>query len=107
MVHLAIVMLPLAALALMTIVAVPRWRRAYGWLSIGAAMLGTGGAVLSKESGEALADQVGLPASHAEWGDRLFATSLVFVADAVVWFAAATARFRVTAADGATRASTV
>ncbi|MEO6999867.1 MAG: cytochrome b5-like heme/steroid binding domain-containing protein [Terracoccus sp.] len=42
---------------------------------------------MAKESGEALADQVGLPADHAEWGDRLYAAAFVFAVVTVVWFA--------------------
>ncbi|OFE15635.1 hypothetical protein BA895_21960 [Humibacillus sp. DSM 29435] len=86
-VHLAVVVLPASAIALIVIIAVPRWRRPYGWLTVAAALLGTFGAFVAKESGEALADQVGLPAEHAEWGDRLFVAAMVFAVVTVVWFA--------------------
>lgn len=86
-VHLAVVVLPASAIALIIIIAVPRWRRPYGWLTVAAALLGTLGAFVAKESGEALADQVGLPADHAEWGDRLLVAAVVFALVTVVWFA--------------------
>lgn len=86
-VHLAVVVLPAAALALIVLVAVPRWRRTYGWLGVGAAFIGAAGALLAKESGEALAATAGLPATHALWGDRLFVVALLFAGVAIVWFA--------------------
>ena len=86
-VHLAVVVLPASAIALIVIIAVPRWRRPYSWLAVAAALLGTVGTFVAKESGEALADQVGLPADHAEWGDRLFVAAVVFAVVTVVWFA--------------------
>lgn len=86
-VHLAVVVLPASAIALIAIIAVPRWRRPYGWLTVAAALLGALGAFVAKESGEALAEQVGLPADHAEWGDRLFVAAFVFAVVTVVWFA--------------------
>ena len=86
-VHLAVVVLPASAIALIVIIAVPRWRRPYGWLAVAAALLGTVGTYVAKQSGEALADQVGLPADHAEWGDRLFVAAAVFAVVTVVWFA--------------------
>lgn len=86
-VHLAVVVLPASAIALIAIIVVPRWRRPYGWLTVAAALLGALGAFVAKESGEALADQVGLPADHAAWGDRLFVAAFVFAVVTVVWFA--------------------
>ncbi|MEO5745135.1 MAG: cytochrome b5-like heme/steroid binding domain-containing protein [Terracoccus sp.] len=86
-VHLAVVVLPASAIALIVIIAVPRWRRPYSWLAVAAALLGTVGTFVAKQSGAALADQGGLPADHAEWGDRLFVAAAVFAVVTVVWFA--------------------
>ncbi|MBB2987546.1 cytochrome b5 domain-containing protein [Terracoccus luteus] len=85
-VHLAVVVLPASALALVGLVLVPRWRARYATLTVAAALLGTAGAFAAKESGEALADRVGLPAEHAEWGDRLFLVAVVYAVVTVVWF---------------------
>lgn len=54
---------------------------------MGAAVVGAGGTFLAKESGQALAATAGLPATHALWGDRLFAVALLFAGVAIVWFA--------------------
>jgi uncharacterized membrane protein/predicted heme/steroid binding protein len=85
-VHFAVVVLPASALALVGLVLVPRWRARYATLTVAAALLGTAGAFVAKESGEALADRVGLPAEHAEWGDRLFLVAVVYAVVTVVWF---------------------
>lgn len=85
-IHLAVVVLPAAALAVIALVFVRRWRDRYGWLTMCAVVVGAAGAFLAKESGEALAARVGLPADHAEWGDRLFVTSGVFMVVSLVWF---------------------
>jgi uncharacterized membrane protein len=87
-VHIAVVLLPLAALGLIVLVLVPRWRATYGWLTLAGLAVGTAGAFVAKESGEALAARVGLPQRHAELGDVLpLVAGLLFVV-AVVWFVA-------------------
>lgn len=85
-VHVAVVFLPLSALALIALVAVPRWRKPYGLLAVAAATLGAAGAFVAKQSGEALAEEVGLPADHAQWGDRLTLAAIVFAVVALIWF---------------------
>ena len=85
-VHVAVVFLPLSALALIALVAVPRWRKPYGLLAVAAATLGAAGAFVAKQSGEALAEEVGLPADHAQWGDRLTLAAIAFAVVALIWF---------------------
>ena len=85
-VHVAVVMLPLATVALLAIILVPRWRAAYGWLTMAGLTVGAIGAVLAAQTGEALAEQVGLPADHALWGDLLEKAGLVLLVVAASWF---------------------
>lgn len=85
-VHVVVVFLPVAALGLITLVAVPRWRKHYGVLAVAAAVMGAAGAFVAKESGDALADQVGLPREHEDWGERLSTMAIVFAVVAIVWF---------------------
>lgn len=85
-VHVVVVFLPVSALGLLTLVAVPRWRKHYGVLAVAAAVLGAAGAFVAKESGDALADQVGLPRDHEDWGERLSTMAIVFAVVAIVWF---------------------
>lgn len=70
-VHFAVVLLPLAGLALVLLVIAPRLVGRYGWLSWAGLIAGTGAAFLAKASGESLAAQVGEPAAHARWGTVL------------------------------------
>ena len=85
-VHLAVVMLPLATLALMSIIIVPAWRASHGWLTMAGLTAGAGGAFLAAQTGETLAQQVGLPQQHAKWGDLLEKAALGLFVVAVIWF---------------------
>ncbi len=85
-VHLAVVMLPLSVIALIVIIAVPRWRAAYGWLTMAALLVGAGAGVLAAQTGEALGAQIGLPQDHAQWGDILEKVGLLTFVVGAVWF---------------------
>jgi uncharacterized membrane protein len=85
-VHVAVVLLPLSALGLIALVLVPRWRGSFGWLVLAGLAIGTAGAFVAKESGEALSRRVGLPQEHAEWGDRLPLLAAALFLVAVTWF---------------------
>lgn len=85
-VHVAVVLLPLSALGLIVLVLVPRWRGTFGWLVLGGLAVGTAGAFVAKESGEALSKRVGLPQEHADWGDKLPLLAAALFLVAVVWF---------------------
>lgn len=84
-VHAAVVLLPLSALVLVVLVFVPSWRTRFGWATIAGLAAGTGAAFVAKESGEALAAKVGLPADHAFWGDILVPVSIGLFVVAVAW----------------------
>lgn len=85
-VHFAVVLLPLAALGLIALVAVPAWADRFGWLTLAVLAVGTVAAYVAKQSGESLAGQVGDPVAHASWGDQLplLAVGLLILAGA--WF---------------------
>ena len=84
-VHFAVVLLPLSALALIAIILVPRWRGAFVWATMAGLVIGTGAAFVSKESGEQLAARIGEPQLHAKWGDILPLVALVLLATALLW----------------------
>lgn len=84
-VHVAVIVLPLSALAFVAIVLVRRLRRSYGWLTLLGLFAGTAAAVAAKESGEALATRVGTPATHASYGDLLPLIGAVLAIVALVW----------------------
>jgi cytochrome b involved in lipid metabolism len=75
-VHAASVLIPLSAIALVLLVFVPKWRKAYLSLTIGALAVSVGLAFAAKQSGEALAARVGNPAIHQQLGDLLFPASI-------------------------------
>ncbi len=68
-VHFAVVLLPIACLALLAEAVRPSWRRRYGLVTFVGLTAGVGAAVVSKLSGEQLATHVGLPATHAAWAN--------------------------------------
>lgn len=85
-VHFAVVLLPLAALGLVLLVIVPKWADRYGLLTLLALAGGTAAAFVAKESGEALASHMGLPATHAAWGDQLPLLSVGLLVLAAAWY---------------------
>lgn len=85
-VHGAVVLLPLSAIALIALVVRPRWRKGYGWLAVATAVVGAIAAYVSRLSGEALAESVGRPADHADWGERLSTLALAYAVVAVAWW---------------------
>lgn len=88
-VHAAVVLLPMAALAVLVLVFVQRWRATYTWLTMGLVAAAAGAGVLAKEAGEQLAETVAVSADHVRWGDLLGGASIVFflVAEAWLWWA--------------------
>ncbi|MGA4506831.1 DUF2231 domain-containing protein [Propionibacteriaceae bacterium G1746] len=62
-VHAVVVIVPLAALGALLLVAVPRLRAAYGWLTVAFAVVGAISAVVARVSGTALAADLHLTTS--------------------------------------------
>lgn len=85
-VHFAVVILPIAALALIVLVFVKKWQKTFGWVVLGGLAVGFVASYVSKESGEALALRMGKPAEHAQWGDILPFVALALLIIAAVWF---------------------
>ena len=75
-VHAAAVLIPMSAVALFLLVFVPKWRKAYLPLTIGALGVSVVLAFVAKQSGEALAARVGNPGEHQELGDLLLPASI-------------------------------
>jgi uncharacterized membrane protein len=81
LVHIPVVLLPLAALGALAIAVRPAWRPRYGWLVLGVTVVGTAGAVLAANAGDSLEEQVGRSATvsdHADAGELARNVSLVF-----------------------------
>ena len=85
-VHLAVVLLPVAALMQAVLVFVRRWRGRWATPTLVGLVIGTGAAFVAKQSGEALASHVGNPRTHAFWGDILPPVSAVLLLVAAAWW---------------------
>ena len=85
-VHFAVVLLPLAALALAIAVYIPRFREKFAFTLLAITFLGFLAAYVAKQSGEALAAHVGLPKKHADYGNLLPIFAFVFFIIAVLWY---------------------
>lgn len=85
-VHVAVVLLPLAALGLVAAVLSTRVRRPYGWLIMVALTIGVGAAIVAKFSGEQLAEVEPLPERHADLGNLLLRISIGLVLIAWAWW---------------------
>lgn len=86
-VHAIVVLLPLATLGTIAIALRPSWRRPYGPLVVGSALVSTVLCPVATSSGEALEERVGSPGEHAELGDTLvwFALALLILSALLVY----------------------
>jgi uncharacterized membrane protein len=91
LVHLPVVLVPLAALGALVMLCWPRSRRHIAWITAGVAVVGALGAILAAGAGESLEDRVRETAAleeHAEAGEMARTLSIVFavlVVAFVVW----------------------
>jgi cytochrome b involved in lipid metabolism len=85
-VHVAVVFLPLSAMALALLVFVPRWRKTYLPLTLIGLGIATVFTFIARESGQALADRVGGPKTHTELGGILFPAAVGLLAVGVAFY---------------------
>lgn len=85
-VHVAVVLLPLSALALAVLIFVPKWRAAYMPITLAGLGVSTLFSYLAKESGEALSDRVGEPQTHESLGEILFPAAIGLLALGVAFY---------------------
>ena len=83
--HAVVVLIPLGVIAMILMIFVPRLRRHYAYVSVGLLVVGALAAIVAEKSGESLANRVGSPGIHQEWGERLVAVAWALVAVSVVW----------------------
>ncbi|MFT6973324.1 MAG: flagellar basal body-associated protein FliL [Pontimonas sp.] len=84
-IHIVIVMLPLAALAMIVVMVFPRLRKPYLPVALGASVIATASAYVAAQSGKALQERVGWPGVHAELGDIVFPLTALFTLASIVW----------------------
>jgi cytochrome b involved in lipid metabolism len=85
-IHAVVVLVPLAAIGVLLVIFIPKFRVIYSPLVLIAVVLGTITAFVATQSGEALSERVGLPNSHATQGERLSYAVLVFAILFTLWF---------------------
>ncbi|MFV0309567.1 MAG: DUF2231 domain-containing protein [Desertimonas sp.] len=74
LVHAAVVLMPIAVIALIVVAAVPRWRRWGAPVVLAATLISFGAILLARGSGEALeegVDETELVEEHTEMGDQI------------------------------------
>ncbi len=85
-VHFAVVLLPLASLALILLVLVPRLRTHFAGLTTFVLAIGAASTWVAEESGEELAARIGEPAQHAWFAGFLVPVAAATAVLAVVWY---------------------
>lgn len=83
--HAVVVLIPLGVIAMILVIFVPRLRRHYLYVSVGLIVIGAIAAIVAEKSGESLANRVGSPGIHQEWGERLVAVAWALVAVSIAW----------------------
>jgi len=86
-IHGVVVLVPLAAIGVVLVMFIPKIRRTYSPLVLGTLYVATIFAFLATQSGEALAERVGLPNPHATQGERLLYVVVAFSILFTIWFA--------------------
>lgn len=85
-VHFAVVLLPLATIGVVITIFRPRLKTTYLGLSAIGVIIGTIATFVAKESGEALAERVGLPQRHSDLGTYLFVAALILTVFALLLY---------------------
>lgn len=85
-VHFAVVILPLAATALIALIYMPKLKSQYSFITTVGIVLGSAAVLVAKQSGEALAEKIGTPVKHADWGSLLTYAAFILMVLTLVWY---------------------
>jgi uncharacterized membrane protein len=91
-VHFAVVVLPLAAIGLIALIYAPKLKSKYSFITTIWIVLGSASVLVAKQSGEALAENIGTPVKHADWGSLLTYAAFVLMVLTLVWYRSAKGR---------------
>ena len=83
--HVVVVLLPLSAFALISLVFLPKLRKNYLLLTLIGLGVSVVAAFIAKESGEALSYRVGTPSVHTEWGEKTLLIAVALFISALIW----------------------
>ena len=78
-VHVAVVLIPLAALGAILIAIRPRAMRLFGVVTVLGAGIGTVASFVARSSGESLSSRVGFPEPHVNYGETFPIAALAFL----------------------------
>ncbi|MFM7014224.1 MAG: cytochrome b5 domain-containing protein [Actinomycetota bacterium] len=87
-IHFATVLIPLSAIGVIVVVLSKKLRRYYALPTLGMLLVSVPIAFIAKESGEQLAEEVGITADHLNYGTLLPPIVLGFFAVSVIWYLA-------------------
>jgi uncharacterized membrane protein len=85
-VHFAVVVLPVSAIALIAMIYMPKIKNKYSFISVIGVILGSASVLIAKQSGEALSERIGLPVEHSDYGTYLTITAFIFMALSIFWY---------------------
>lgn len=85
-VHVVVVLLPLSAIGAIIVACIPRWSRRFGVLVWIGALISLVAAFVAQESGEQLAQRVGVPMQHMDAGMQVkFYAAGLLVVTFILW----------------------
>lgn len=85
-VHFAVVILPLSAMGLIAIIYMPKLKNKFAFLAVVGIVLGSASVWIAKQSGEALAENIGTPVKHADYGSLLTIVAFIFMVLTLLWY---------------------
>ena len=85
-VHFAVVILPLSAIALIAIIYMPKLKSKYSFITTIGVVLGSAAVLVAKQSGEALSEKIGTPVEHADYGSLLTYAAFIFMVLTLIWY---------------------
>lgn len=85
-VHFAVVVLPVAATALISLIYLPKIKNKYSFITVIGVVLGSAAVLVAKQSGEALSEHIGLPVKHADYGTYLTISAFVLMVLSLAWY---------------------
>lgn len=85
-VHFAVVILPLSAMALIALIYMPKIKNKYAFITTWGVVLGSAAVLVAKQSGEALAERIGNPAEHADYGSLLTYAAFALMVLTLFWY---------------------
>jgi uncharacterized membrane protein len=85
-VHFAVVILPIASLSVIVAIYFPKYANKFAFASLLFVIIGTASAFVANQSGKALAEKIGLPQNHANYGDLLLNIAIAFTLLSLAWY---------------------